>query len=48
MIQSIAWKVVFTDVPLLCHVLRSDQLQILDFLHGAQSNFRAGWLPASH
>ena len=35
-------------VPLLCHVSRSDQLQILDFLHRARSNFRAGWLPASH
>lgn len=35
-------------VPLLCHVSPSDQLQILDFLHRARSNFRAGWLPASH
>ena len=32
-------------VPLLCHVSRSGQLQILDFVHRARSNFRAGWLP---
>jgi len=35
-------------VPFLCHLSSSDQLQMLDFLDRARSNFRAGWLPASH
>jgi hypothetical protein len=35
------------DVPLLCHVSHSGQLRILNFLHRARSNFRAGWLPAN-
>jgi hypothetical protein len=50
MFQSIAWEIcnMCHGVPLLCHVSPSDQLQILDFLHRARSNFRAGWLPASH
>jgi len=26
----------------------SDQLQVLDFLNRDMSDFRAGWLPASH
>jgi len=35
-------------VPLLCRSLHSDQLQVLDFLSRDMSDFRAGWLPASH
>ena len=35
-------------VPLLCRSLHSDQLQVLDFLSRDVSDFRAGWLPASH
>jgi hypothetical protein len=31
-------------VTLLCHVLRSDQLQVLDFLHRERvTSVRAGW-----
>jgi hypothetical protein len=35
-------------VPLPCRALHSDQLQVLDFLNRDMSDFRAGWLPASH
>jgi hypothetical protein len=35
-------------VPLQCRALHSDQWQVLDFLDRAMSDFRAGWLPASH
>jgi hypothetical protein len=50
MIQSVTLGSCSTrdDVPLLCHVSRSNQLQVLDFLHHTWSNFRADWLPASH
>jgi hypothetical protein len=35
-------------VPLLRHVLRSDQMQVQEFAGAIQNHFRAGSLSASH